>query len=88
MTRIRYALLDDGGFVAECLNTGATAYAYPTSPYASKARKQPEVVARLMIEHEDSGTRTSQMVVDYDRLNHARLEAAGDAVKVIDEETV
>lgn len=89
MTRIRYALLEDGGFVAECLNTGVTAYAYPGSIYANSSHQfNAANIARLMIDNEDGKTRTADVVVKYDARNRARLDAAGDAVKVIDEEVL
>lgn len=36
---IAYRLLEDGGFVCGCTETGATIYAYPSSTLASQAKR-------------------------------------------------
>lgn len=46
---IVFKLLDDGGFVVGDTDTGRTAYAYPTSPFATKAKKSPVNVAKAMM---------------------------------------
>ncbi len=45
---IAYRLLPDGGFVVGDIETGATAYAYATSPNADEAKRHPERVALRM----------------------------------------
>lgn len=50
--RFAYALADDGSFVAICHERKLAAYAYPSSDNAIAAKRQPEHVARLMIDSE------------------------------------
>lgn len=45
---IVYSLDKDGGFTAGDTDTEATAYAYPTSIAATKAKRDPEGLARQM----------------------------------------
>jgi hypothetical protein len=51
---LKYRLLPDGAFVAGDTSTGRTAYAYPTSDHATQAKRQPERVAREMVDRENS----------------------------------
>jgi hypothetical protein len=46
---IKFKLLADGGFVAGDTETNKTSYAYPTSTYATLARRMPERTAADMI---------------------------------------
>lgn len=48
---IIYLLDTDGAFIAGDTDTEATAYAYPTSEHATKAKRNPEGVAREMTFH-------------------------------------
>lgn len=46
---IEYKLDKDGGFFAHDTETGATAYAYPTSTHAVQARRNASKVANEMM---------------------------------------
>jgi hypothetical protein len=50
MPTITYKFDEQGGFVAADLNAKLAAYAYPTSIFASRARRDPDGVARDMID--------------------------------------
>jgi hypothetical protein len=50
---IVYRLMPDGGFVAGDTATERTSYAYPTSTYATRAKRTPRGVAAEMMEHEN-----------------------------------
>lgn len=52
--RLAYAFDNHGGFVAGDLETGRTAYAYPTSNYATRAHGNPQEVARQMMTAENA----------------------------------
>lgn len=67
-----FRMLEDGAFVAGDPDTGLTAYAYPTSISATKARKTPVTVAKEMLSREVV-TRTHDRT-DYDLRNWQRLE--------------
>lgn len=68
-------LLDgDGGFTVGDTNTGTTLYAYPTSPRASQARRNPVGVATTMQTDANTwGVREND--VGYHRHNWQRLLA-------------
>ena len=69
---IMYHLDSDGGFSAGDTDTGITAYAYPTSAYANRAKRDPEKVARDMLARE--GNRP--VMPDYDTRNMHTLQAS------------
>lgn len=66
MSDISYKLLPDGGFVCGERVTGLTAYAYPTSTNATKARKEPLKVAQAMLAAEYASFRQVQSVREGD----------------------
>lgn len=70
---IVFKLLDDGGFVVGDTDTGRTAYAYPTSPFATKAKKSPVNVAKAMMRNVARDGRSST-VIAYDTRNWTKLE--------------
>ena len=77
---ITYDFGKDGSFVAGDTETSITAYAYPTSPQATKAKKSPLKVAKEMInlELEVSWTRKEgapawESAREYDARNWRRL---------------
>ena len=49
---IVYKLDEHGGFTAGDTETRVTSYAYPTSTYATQARRAPEMVANEMVRME------------------------------------
>lgn len=54
---MKYLLCRDGGFLV-CSDAGNWAYAYPTSPHAAKAKRNPGVVASKMAAEADRDART------------------------------
>lgn len=50
--KIKCQTTTDGGFVAIVHGTNITSYAYPTSPMAIAARRNPDHAKHLMIERE------------------------------------
>lgn len=71
---IKFKILPDGGFVAGDTESGLTSYAYPSSPYAISARKNPAKVAATMIRGEGALSRTySEHAKEYDRKNWETL---------------
>ncbi len=56
---IIHAFDADGGFLAGDTATGLTAYSYPTSPYATRAKRDPAKVAAQLL------ARETQRVSDY-----------------------
>lgn len=70
-----YRMLDDGGFVAGDRDSEMTSYAYPTSPYATAAKKHPKAVAEDMMSNERIEFRRIPAVQDYDISNWRKLAA-------------
>jgi hypothetical protein len=72
---IQYKLLTDGGFVVGDTETGITAYAYPSSEHATKARKNPSGIASEMIkrENEIAFCHMSNIGLDHDARNWGLL---------------
>jgi hypothetical protein len=71
---IMYKILPDGSFVAGDSESGLTSYAYPSSEYATKARRNPTEVASAMIKSEGVLSRTySEYAKEYDRKNWETL---------------
>lgn len=71
---MRYALDKDGGFTVD--DGKITAYAYPTSPRAVRARKDPVGAAIEMQTWEHQTYRGDPAIVtEYDARNRARLDA-------------
>ena len=70
---IVFKLEADGGFVAGDEKTGMTAYAYPTSPHATEAKRAPAKVAAEMLHAEWAHMRDYPSVQDYDKRNWGRL---------------
>lgn len=64
---------DHGGFTAGDTETGLTSYAYPSSPNAGEARRNPASVARRMLAVEPGLWRTTTSAAEYDCRNWARL---------------
>ena len=71
---IFWHLDDQGGFTAGDTETGLTAYAYPTSPSATSARRDPRRIAAMLVANEDPLWRTiAPGVARYDAENWARM---------------
>ena len=70
---IKFKLLDDGGFVCGDTVTGFTAYAYPTSVAATKAKRHPDTVAQSMMTVENAHPADLGIQIDYDVRNWERL---------------
>lgn len=68
---IVHKVMPDGGFVCGDTQTGRTAYAYPTSPHATKARKSAATVAKAMMRNVGP---TCDLVKEYDARNWQKLE--------------
>ncbi|MDE2232509.1 MAG: hypothetical protein KGJ90_00055 [Patescibacteria group bacterium] len=73
--KIIFRHMPDGAFVCGDLESGRTAYAYPTSQHAIKAQKSPDLVAETMLENEnDYGQwRNSPLCQDFDKRQWKRL---------------
>ena len=77
---ITYKILPDGAFVAGDTETRATAYAYPSSPRAERAKRFPEREASAMIA--EQAWRVAQGYAQvhsprhYDAANWRKLEGA------------
>ena len=69
---IVYRMLDDGAFIAGDTATERTSYAYPTSTYATQARRDADRIAAKMMAQENKGGRAA-CVADYDARNWKRL---------------
>ena len=79
---VTYKQTENGGFVCGDTDTRRTSYAYPTSPYATLARKMPDRIAADMMAATNRFTVTGRGVVagtdaltEYDARNWAVLEA-------------
>jgi hypothetical protein len=72
-----FRMLPCGAFVAGDRGSGFTCYAYPTSTYATQAKRNPEKTARLMMRREnDSGRLVPEDICKrYDAHNWALLDA-------------
>lgn len=73
----KFKMLADGGFVAGDTVTGHTAYAYPSSPHATKARTSPEKVAAEMVRSANDSASSAYVDVQerFDLSNWAKLNA-------------
>ena len=78
---ILYKMQPDGSFVAGDTERDVTAYAYPTSPNAVKAQRDPVGVAKDMTFREDKRLRANLPLAD-ERHAHwmAVLKASGEVV--------
>ena len=77
--QVQFRMLEDGAFVAGAIwasigRRSVTCYAYPTSPDAVAARKNPAKVARAMIAREFASTSPYKRD-EYDASNWARIDA-------------
>lgn len=81
---IVFVLDRTGGFTAGCTETRLTAYAYPSSAHAEKAKRLPDIVAVKMLAAEalTPSTRLYACVREYDALNWRRLEAGSAAAEL------
>ena len=70
---IRYHIGQDGSFTAGDVDSGVTAYAYPSSEHAAEAKRNPLEVAEEMIQGEMSWSRMSHLAAAYDRRNWERM---------------
>jgi len=66
---IVHRLLPDGGFVAGGVETGFTSYAYPTSPNAVQAKRNPDRTAEKMMAEEKPYLHASDSTKEYDARN-------------------
>ena len=68
---IVYKLDSDGGFTCGDTESRVTVYAYPTSPMASSAKRDPLATATVRLERENRASfRGSPLIVaDYDARN-------------------
>jgi len=73
-----YKMLEDGGFVAGDRDSEMTSYAYPTSPHALVARKDPELAAKDMLRGENILYRSIPAIKEYDRKNWLLLAGASE----------
>lgn len=73
---IRFHLDTDGGFTAGDTSTGLTAYAYPSSTHATRAKRDPLGVAAEMMASEVPSCRILACVVESDVHNWSRLDRA------------
>jgi D-alanyl-D-alanine carboxypeptidase len=78
---IKYHLDANGGFTVGDVSTGRTAYAYPSSFYATRAKRSPIVVAAAMLEEANADKFSYQRIKDeYDARNWAVLDKAPSLV--------
>ena len=79
---IVYRMLDDGGFVAGDTATERTSYAYPTSTYATQAKRHPDRVAAEKMTAENIHRYGNPAIfVDYDARNWSLLNETRFASK-------
>lgn len=91
---LRFKLLDDGAFVCGDTETSVTAYAYPTSAYATEAQRCGHDVATEMMEKaawRAAKGQDNSRFIKFDSSNWERLfdcYATGDHWKVEEGEAV
>jgi len=80
--KLNYGFVADGGFAAVDRITGHASYAYPTSEYAERAKREPHITATIMIRSalSNASMHQSSALAAYD----ARITAALDAVGIPD----
>lgn len=73
---IYFAFDAQGAFIAGCAETGATCYAYPSSPHAQDAKRKPAATAEEMVGGIGRFYRGFDSIVKpYDARNWAKLSA-------------